>query len=296
MADTRFKVENGLLVTGPTANTLFEHRVNMNANLTVMADLLYVGGNLYVQGNSIVIGTTQYDTNLIPLTDNARSVGNTLNRWIGHFTDLNVATFLRPTANNIPLGNTSRRWDAYTTSISATGAVDVANSVVITGNTDITGRLLLTNTAALGNTTVTGFVNATTTGMFGSNLTVGGFANVAGNSSSRGVLFNGAAMFANSRTASGTTQTVIDSYPFSLSNFAKVYITITTGGGLYHSAEMNIIHDGSAVLVNRYGELFNTSLGSFNSDISGSNLEIYFTGANSAATYTVKTIRQQVLA
>jgi hypothetical protein len=295
MADTRFKVENGLLVTGVGANTLFEHRVQVNANLTVVADLLYVGGNLYVQGNSVIVGVTEYDTDIVPITDNIRSVGNTSSRWLGHFTELNVSTFSRPTTNNVSLGNTSRRWDAYATNADISGQLTVTGNTVAVGNSSIVGQLSVTNTASLGNTTVTGFVNASTFGRFGGNLTVGGTANIAGNATSGGLIFNGAALFANTRTVVGASQTVIDAFPATLSNFAKIYVTVTAPGGLYHSGELNIVHDGTLVLVNRYGELFNSSLGSFNSDINGSNIEIYFTGLSST-TYTVKTIRQQILA
>ena len=56
MANTRFKAENGILVTG--ANSIFMQQVQVNANLTVNSDLLYVGGNLYVQGDQIISGTT----------------------------------------------------------------------------------------------------------------------------------------------------------------------------------------------------------------------------------------------
>lgn len=294
MADTRFKIENGLLVTGAGSNTLFEQRVTVSANLTVSGDLLYVGGNLYVQGNSVIVGTSVYDVDITPLTDNSRSVGNSTNRFIGFFSDLTVGGSLRPSSNGLLLGNTTRRWDASTTNINASGVVTVGNSVIITGNTDITGRITVTNASSFGNTTITGFVNASSSANVGGSLTVGGTATISGNATAQNIILNGVAIFANTQTAVGITQKAVDGFPTTLGKFAQAYIAVTTGV-LYHSTNINIIQDGAAVLITHTNELFNTSLGSFTSDINGANVDIYFTGANSAATYTVKTIRQQIL-
>jgi len=45
MANTSFKVENGLLVQG---NAQFDYTSKFNANVTIEADQFYIGGNLYV--------------------------------------------------------------------------------------------------------------------------------------------------------------------------------------------------------------------------------------------------------
>jgi hypothetical protein len=73
-----------------------------------------------------------------------------------------VDTSLEPTANGKVLGHTSRRWKGVFTSANTSDALSVGST--------ITG----------GNTSITGFVNATTSGQFGTTLTVGGNTDING--------------------------------------------------------------------------------------------------------------------
>ena len=78
MANTRFKTENGLLVTGGNAH--FQNEVNMYANLVVDADLVLVRGDLQVQGTQVFTGGQQYDSDIVATTDGL-NLGNTTNQF-----------------------------------------------------------------------------------------------------------------------------------------------------------------------------------------------------------------------
>ena len=147
MANTAFKVENGLLVVG-------------SANV---AGSLSVGGEFNISGNITFSGTSNGDFRPI---NNNYSLGNSTNRWslsaidinVSNTTTLNLSTFSGqstfsanavPNANNIKLGDSDKRWDLYannanvvTVGVSNTATVNgtlivnpgVANAIVVTGN------------------------------------------------------------------------------------------------------------------------------------------------------------------
>lgn len=299
MANTRFKVETGLLVTG--ANSIFQQEVQVNANLTVNSDLLYVGGNLYVQGDQIISGTTLYDTDIIPLATTGRLLGNSSNRFDVFARNISVSGNLQPNTSGLLLGNTTARWDTYSTNINASGSLTVAGSGSIG------------TTLAAGNTTVTGFINVSTTANVGTTLTVGGNTSIGGNLSVSGIItmtgnvvmganatakaliLDNAAIFSNTATVANTTQNIIDSFPKADADFAKYIISIKPSTGVQrHLTEMLLIHDGTNVLITEYGKLFNSSLGSVDASINNANVEVYFTSAaaNASVTQTVKVIRQ----
>jgi len=299
MANTRFKAENGILVTG--ANSIFMQQVQVNANLTVNSDLLYVGGNLYVQGDQIISGTTVYDTDIIPAAPTGRIVGNTTNRFDFFGRNFNVTGNVFPVTSGGLLGNTSSRWDTYSTNVDASGTLTVAGSGSIG------------TTLAAGNTTVTGFVNVSTSANVGTTLTVGGNTSIGGNLSVSGIItmtgnvtmsanatakaliLDNAAIFSNTATVSNTTQNIVDSFPKADADFAKLILTVKPSSGTQrHAAEILLIHDGTNVLLTEYADLYNTSLGAFDASINNANVEIYFTSAlaNASVTQTVKVIRQ----
>lgn len=299
MARSRFKAEDGILVSGVGTNSIFEHTVSIGANLYVTADLLYVGANLYVTGN-IVYTNTQIGSDLTPTTPVGQSLGNTNSRFDGYFRDINVSGNLHPTANGLLLGNTGRRWDAYTTNINATGTLTLTGNANLSNSITVAGFANVNNTLAAGNTTVTGFINVSTTANVGGNLTVGGVTNITGNVTSsgnvaaRGVVMNNAIIVSNTATVTNTSVNVIDSFPKSLGYFGKLLVTVNAANASLHAIEITFLHDNTNVLVNKYGEVFNTNLGTFDAQINNANLDITFT-ATTANTYTVKTLRQTIL-
>lgn len=296
MANTNFKVESGMLVTG--ANSTFVTPTTFKSNTTIDANLLLVNGDFTVTGNLTVVGSTIQDVDIIPLGE--RNIGNNTNRFDAYLNDVNINGTLYPSANNIPLGNTTRRWDTYSSNISATGTVTVTNAVSF-GNTSIGGFANVVGVFAAGNTTITGFVNVSTTANVGGNLTVGGTATLtgnvttSGNLTSKGIILDNAAIFANTQSVTTTSPTIVDSYPKSFGFFSKAVVTVNAGNTLLHAVELLILQDGTNVILTKYGEIYNTNLGTFDANINGANVDISFT-ATTANTYTVKTIRQQIRA
>lgn len=89
----------------------------------------------------------------------------------------------------------------------------------------------------------------------------------------------------NNFTTSSTSQVAVDSFSKTTYRTAKYTVQITSGP-VYHSEEIAIIHDGVTPKIVEYGVIFSsgTSLGSFDVDITGDNLELLFTPINAITT------------
>lgn len=316
MADTRFKTETGLLVTGnsATTNSAFEHVVNMSANLYVRGDYFFVGNNFYVQGNQIIQGTTIYEVDILPFSQTGRAIGNSTHRFDGYFRDFSISGNVHPTANGLLLGNTSRRWSAFTTNLDVTGTTTVGNSVTITGALSVNGVSSFTNTSSsvlfLASNGNVGVANSTPvhklavsgTSSFNGTVNVNSTLAVQSNATTNGYLLSThAGIFANAKSITTAAKTVIDSYPKTQGNFSKNYVTIyvsNTEGTYVHSAEIASIQSASFCYYTVYGEIYNLKLGTFDVDFNSANVEVYFTPttANSSYPFTVKSIRNQILA
>ena len=55
-------------------------------------------------------------------------------------------------------------------------------------------------------------------------------------------------------------------------------------GSDFHSTEIVLVHDGSAVTMTQYGTLKSASLATFDADISGSNVRLRCTPASATST------------
>jgi len=316
MADTRFKTETGLLVTGnsATTNSAFEHVVNMSANLYVRGDYFFVGNNFYIQGDQVIQGTTVYEVDILPFSQTGRAIGNSTHRFDGYFRDFSISGNVHPTANGLLLGNTSRRWSAFTTNLDVTGTTTVGNSVTITGTLTVNGVTSFTNTSSsvlyLASNGNVGIANSTpahklsvvgTTNLNGA-VSVNNTISVQSNATTNGYLLSThAAVFANTKSITTAVKTVIDAYPKTQGNFSKNYVSVyvsNTGGTYVHAAEVSTIQSAGFCYLTVYGEIYNLKLGTFDADINGDNVEIYFTPttANSSYPFTVKSIRNQILA
>ena len=90
------------------------------------------------------------------------------------------------------------------------------------------------------------------------------------------------------RQSGAATKTATDE--FALDTFAKAdfraarYVVAMSEGSDFHSTEIVVVHDGSAVTLTQYGTLKSKSLATFDADISGSNLRLLATPASSSAT------------
>ena len=77
---------------------------------------------------------------------------------------------------------------------------------------------------------------------------------------------------------------------FSLDTFAHAsfraarYIVAMSKGTDYHSTEIMSVHDGTNVTLTQYGTLKNSSLATFDADISGSNVRLRCTPSSATAT------------
>lgn len=173
MANTRFKTENGLLVTGANShffddvyvgNTSYNQISNpsVGSNLYVYGDLLYVAGNLHVIGDEIIGGNTIYNVNIVPGEDGL-DLGSVDYQFDGHFANVIVYGFLNPVSNGINLGSSTRRWNLFANSIDVSGTSSL-NTVSITGATTISNTLNVTRAVTFSNTlSVTGATNLSNT-------------------------------------------------------------------------------------------------------------------------------------
>ena len=190
-SNTKFKVENGLDVVG-TAN---------------VSGTLRVDGDLSVGGNLAVALTVAGD--IKPTANHIYNLGNTTFRWSlvgssGEFsntlsvtgaTTLNTATVvsLLPSANNDPLGSSTRRWALVANTIdtitaNVTTALTVSPSSVsfnpsaVNGTTEVITTLtnhgfvngdFVQYIVAAGNTAVSGLSNGSYYHVVGANATTG---------------------------------------------------------------------------------------------------------------------------
>ena len=299
MASQRFKVDNGLLAGNSAASSQFAHNVQVSANLTVNGDLLFVGGNLFVQGNQIITGQTLYATDLLPGVANGIKISNTTFRFDAYFRNVSVNGYLVPDSSGVALGNSLNRWSTYVTNLDVLNASTFSGNAVFTANVTVTAPLTVTNLSSLGNTSVTGFVNVSSYANVAGNLAVTGTTTFVGNVtananiSAKALVLDYATMSSNGSTVTLTGNNKIDSYPKTSSYTSKVIVSVNKANTSLHMIEMLVINDGTNVLLARYGEVYNTSLGTFDAAINNANVEIYFS-PTSANTYTVRTFRQNL--
>mgnify|MGYP001186802978 FL=1 len=84
------------------------------------------------------------------------------------------------------------------------------------------------------------------------------------------------------------TKTATDQ--FSLDSFAHAdfraarYIIAMSRGSDFHSTEVVLVHDGSAVTLTQYGTLKDANLATIDADISGSNVRLLVTPASATST------------
>lgn len=156
MANTAFKVENGLLVVG-------------SANV---AGSLSVGGEFNISGNVTFSGTSNGDFRPI---NNNYSLGNTTSRWslnaidinVSNTATLNLSTFsgqstfsanVVPNANNIKLGDSDKRWDLYANNANVV-TVGVSNTLTVNGtlivNPGVANAIVVTGNSTHSNVTIT---------------------------------------------------------------------------------------------------------------------------------------------
>ena len=98
MANTSFKAENGLSVTG---NSQFDYTSKFNANVTIEADQWYIGGNLYVTGTRVFVGGNVAAADILAGISGLK-LGNSTYQWDGYLSNVYVyGTLLNPVGNTV---------------------------------------------------------------------------------------------------------------------------------------------------------------------------------------------------
>lgn len=356
MANTRFKTENGLYVTG--GNAEFTEIVTVAGNCIVYGDLFYIGGNLHVVGNTIITGVEVYNAD-IAAGSSGLKVGNTTYQFDIYADTINVKTAITPLQNtkltlsgntdivgtaNVQ-GNANVQGTFGVTGLAITGNL---NSSVVNASSNVNigtshylnttahaiGSNVVVNTstfAIIGNTTVSTFfansrvvqfgnnsvantpvisvqnttstANLTSTGLVIGSMFVNSTAvvvasvNATSNVTTGLVQIGNAAITTNTTSVISTSSTIIDSFPKTQASCAKCQVFVKDSTTLIHTIELSLIHDSTNVLLAQYGEVFNTSLGSFDSAINNANVELYFTATGTPSVgspYTVKLVRTQI--
>ena len=298
MAGSRFKSESGILVKG--ANSIFETEVSINANLTVTADLLTVVGDLYVGGDQVIVGNNLYDSDMLPVSPTGRAIGNTTHRFDCFYRNISISGNVTPTVSSLNLGTASNRWNMYATNVSSVGTLS-ANQVSISGNTSMSGALFVADTLTVNSSaSVAGALTVGSTLTVNSNALINGSLTVTGgiisaqaaNVSSVGLTDAIIASNTNSRAYTVGLKGIVDSFPVAVGRAGKVQV-LASYSTSRHTIEMTFAHDGTNVMVSRYGEVYNSPLGTFDVDIAGANVNVYFTSSLSG-TILVKTLRQVI--
>lgn len=288
--DARFKADKGLLVSG--ANSIFSTVVGIEANLHVIGSTIFVGQDLIVNGNLVYQNTSVSDS-IVP-TANGLGLGLPSNRFDLYAEDISVSQTLIPTSNSVNLGNTTNRWLTYSSN------TNVAGTLVVSGNVTINTTALAVNATnkRVGINAAAGSVALTVSGAsaFTGNVAVTGEVSLTGSITANGtyVTFGNSTFASNTTSVTTTNSTVVDSWPKTTGKAAKIFSFVDAGNNSIHSIEMMIIQEGTNVLLTKYGEVYNSDLGTFDANINGANVEVSFV-ADNAGTYTVKTIRQMMI-
>lgn len=84
-------------------------------------------------------------------------------------------------------------------------------------------------------------------------------------------------------TKTATTEFSLDTFAHASFRAAR-YIVAMSRGSDFHSTEIVLVHDGSAVTMTQYGTLKSASLATFDADISGSDVRLRCTPASATST------------
>ena len=275
-----------------------------------------VGGNLYVGGTTssfignVGIGTVaptwKVDANLGSITagsistggynvtgDAAGSVGYTTYNMQLNNSTANASGYMRlartasTTYLGMQIGSQSRDGIAF-----LTGAVTPVESLRISAAGIVT-ILTATNAAS----TATGALIVTGGAGIGRDLYVGGPVTASANSATttgttvQGILYNNTLLSAYTSDALTTTTAItLDTFSTSTYRSAKYFCQAVAGTSV-HVSELSVFHSGGTAFLNEYGIAYNNStLGTYDAIVTGSNVAITFT-PNTTTSIVVKLSR-----
>jgi len=298
MANTRFKTENSLYVTGET-NTQIDTISLFNANVSVNSSVLIVNGEMIVGNTSAGL------TSNLSVSGSLFVTGNLV------YTNTEISGSLRPSVDGLALGNTTNRFDLYIRNgivYGATGFNPNSNTIVL-GNTtnrwvmsgttlDLSGNLTINTTAFI----VTSNTNqvAINTATYSGALNVNGGANVTGDVTVSASIIaptfktGNMLMVTNTATINVATAVVVDQFANNGVKAVKymAYAENTGSTGRY-LVELMGVNANTVIFVSQYGEVNNVVLGTFNLIKTGANLQLTYTdaAANTTNTSTVTVLR-----
>ena len=100
-------------------------------------------------------------------------------------------------------------------------------------------------------------------------------------------------LYSSSYITGSLSQVTIDSFALATYRSAEYFVQITSGTS-YHIIKLILVHDGTNVYLSQYAEILaQSSLGTFDASVSGSNVILQFTPTN--ATSTVKLTRTAIV-
>ena len=86
-----------------------------------------------------------------------------------------------------------------------------------------------------------------------------------------------------STTKTATSEFNLDTFAHASFRAAR-YVVAMSEGTNFHSTEIMLIHDGTTVSLTQYGVLLDTTLATFDADISGDNVQLKCTPASTNST------------
>lgn len=282
------------------ANTKFSSSGgNINGNVTITANNnLTVTGNLTVLGNTFSVGTQTLE-----VVDPMIILG------IGNYTsdtlDIGFAGHYNNGSNahtGLVRDHGTKDWylfQGYTPDLSGNNDINIADASFDTANlvakrvtANVTATTINLSGRDLGTYTQAAYDQANTANTRAYSTVLKAGDTMTGALAVPTVTLNNALITSNTFTTVSTAQVTIDSFSASAYRSAKYQVQIDSGVN-YHVIELRVVHDGTTTYLAQYGEILtNSSLGTFDTDISGGLVRLLFTGTN--ATSTIKLIREAI--
>ena len=173
-----------------------------------------------------------------------------------------------------------------TTAYTVSGTTLTFTEAPLTGD-EIDARVITTTSTVEEIAAGDSSVSVSDTGSNGTvTLTADGVARVIANTA---VNITGAVVPVTSGTSVGTSATTIDTFDMSVYRSARYYIQASHASAGYDVRECLVVHDGSTAYITTYGVTFTgaATLGTTTVTTSSGNVNLQFTGANSANTVKV---------
>jgi len=153
----------GIKNTNPDATLAVTGTANVSANVRI-------GGYTTIANSANI---TTVDSNLIPLTNNTRNLGNSTNRWASLYVS-GSTIYLGSVSLSDSGGNLKMPGGIIDGALSVNSSITGANTISITGNATFSNTIAVT-----GNATFTNTIAVTGSGVFSNNIAITGAATLS---------------------------------------------------------------------------------------------------------------------